>query len=470
MDEQIIRRFKKFQQETGKYLDLDIEQVAFERKKLEKLVKNSIKSGGTPPTKNRKLWKSDFELIDNENYFGWRNIDKSVFETGEINTYSNVITKEGFNRCSTWLVPENSILIAIASASKGLIAINRKAMCTNQNILGVIPKNNISVVYLYFSLHEIYSNLKNKKEFGNLTKSSEKQREINIPKPLNEKYTSLQLQNVLVDFIEYYKKDNEEKLAVLKKINHLAKDLERFVVPLFFRKEVSAAKRFNQFCTENDVALKLDEMEFEEKRIISNNPSEVICEKRMGFTPKTSVNGDINWYTISDLTNVDGFFITQPNTRKKTSMALVRQKISENSSKFKPIQMGDVLISFKLTVGITKIYDSELPAYCNEAIDILTADEEVLPIYLAYNCMIEYNRHAEKTNNGYTLNDDLKKKVVINIPVETDQLSSKQIQEHITVWIENYFQQINNLKKTIKELKRLLALHTKVLIHKTFNP
>ena len=189
----------------------------------------------------------------------------------------------------------------------------------------------------------------------------------------------------------------------------------------------------------------------------------------MGFTPKIASDGDINWYSIADLSRADSFFITEPNTKKKTTMDLIRQKVSEKSSKFKPIQQGDVLISFKLTVGITKIYDSSLPAYCNEAIDILTANKEILPIYLAYNCMIEYGRHAEKTNNGYTLNDDLKKKIVISMPKATVKMTSKQIQEKIIIWVEKYFEEVNKLKTTVKKLQKLIPLHTQVLIHKTFN-
>ncbi len=70
---------------------------------------------------------------------------------------------------------------------------------------------------------------------------------------------------------------------------------------------------------------------------------------------------------------------------------LIKEKVDKNnngkSEKLIPIKRNDILISFKLTVGSMKIYNSDEVAYCNEAIDILTIKKECFNKYIAFICM-----------------------------------------------------------------------------------
>ncbi len=204
---------------------LNLKDIHFEKKLLKDLVSHPIKGGGTPDTKIYRYWSNEFKLVDNKKYFGWRNIEKKLFEKKYISEYSKVITYEALKSSSTWLIPSNSILIAIASASKGLIVINEKPMCTNQNILGVTIDDKHYTDYIYYHLKNIYLTIDGKKDFGNLTKGSEEDREIHIPANTKD-YDSIEIQKILVKFWETIFVNIDKKLYDLNKISNLAEKLD----------------------------------------------------------------------------------------------------------------------------------------------------------------------------------------------------------------------------------------------------
>ncbi|RJR21963.1 MAG: restriction endonuclease subunit S [Desulfobacteraceae bacterium] len=61
------------------------------------------------------------------------------------------ITEEGFNSCSTKMVPQNNIVLA-TRAPIGNIRINSVDLCTNQGCKGLILKTTDSISYLFYSL------------------------------------------------------------------------------------------------------------------------------------------------------------------------------------------------------------------------------------------------------------------------------------------------------------------------------
>ena len=62
------------------------------------------------------------------------------------------ITQEGYNSCSTQLIPANSILLT-SRAPIGLLAINTVECCTNQGFKNIVyDKSIVDVDYLYYYL------------------------------------------------------------------------------------------------------------------------------------------------------------------------------------------------------------------------------------------------------------------------------------------------------------------------------
>ena len=106
------------------------------------LFKNIYKvasEGGTPSTldtENYKNGKLPFIKIDdlNQHY---------------LTSAKYFITEKGLKKSSAWLVPENSIIYS-NGATIGACSINKIPVTTKQGILGIVPKSNFSVEFLYF--------------------------------------------------------------------------------------------------------------------------------------------------------------------------------------------------------------------------------------------------------------------------------------------------------------------------------
>lgn len=66
-----------------------------------------------------------------------------------IKSNKDCITELGLQKSSAWIVPSNSIIYS-NGATIGAISINLFPVCTKQGILGIVPKANINVEFLYY--------------------------------------------------------------------------------------------------------------------------------------------------------------------------------------------------------------------------------------------------------------------------------------------------------------------------------
>ena len=95
--------------------------------------------GGTPATSNPEYYDNGtipFIKIDD-------------LQNKYIKTNKDCITELGLQKSSAWIVPANSIIYS-NGATIGAISINLFPVCTKQGILGVVPKANINVEFLYY--------------------------------------------------------------------------------------------------------------------------------------------------------------------------------------------------------------------------------------------------------------------------------------------------------------------------------
>lgn len=95
--------------------------------------------GGTPST------------LDPENY---ENGKLPFIKIDDLNQHyltaaKYFITEKGLKKSSAWIVPENSIIYS-NGATIGACSINKMPVTTKQGILGIVPKSNFSVEFLYF--------------------------------------------------------------------------------------------------------------------------------------------------------------------------------------------------------------------------------------------------------------------------------------------------------------------------------
>ena len=101
--------------------------------------------GGTPTTSNACFYdngKIPFIKIDD--------LKKKYLTENK-----DFITELGLQKSSAWLVPTHSILFS-NGATIGEISITTYPVCTKQGILGIVPKQNIDVEFLYYFMSSSY--------------------------------------------------------------------------------------------------------------------------------------------------------------------------------------------------------------------------------------------------------------------------------------------------------------------------
>ena len=101
--------------------------------------------GGTPTTSNASFYdngKIPFVKIDD-------------LKQKYLTENKDFITELGLQKSSAWLVPTHSILFS-NGATIGEITITTYPVCTKQGILGIVPKQNIDVEYLYYFMSSSY--------------------------------------------------------------------------------------------------------------------------------------------------------------------------------------------------------------------------------------------------------------------------------------------------------------------------
>jgi restriction endonuclease S subunit len=464
---EIIDLFKEFQKDTGKYLDFDIEKIKFDVKNIGDIIDDFIK-GSTPKYSESKT--SVIVIKSGQAKGNYNNFDFTKTRYLDVSKVKNI----------KYLTKGDILINTTGTGTAGrvtLFDLNGKFVTDSHITTLRFNKNKINKFFLlYFFINIGFKKLESMASGSGgqieLKMDSIKPLKIPIPKSIDQTYTSYKIQEVLVDFIEYFSNKNKQNIEVIN--NEIIPLIDRFeaaVLPQFFEQSEGICEEFNSFAKRTGYDIKLEEVEFEIKRVQSKNENDLVCSKRMGFTPKRISNGNINWFTISDLGENKELLINTPNTKEKTTLELIKDAVDKKrtgkSEKLIPIKKGDVLASFKLTVDIVKIYNSDIPSYCNEAIDILTPNENILSKYLAYNCMHEYPLYGQKTNNGITLNNDDKEKIKIRIPKDTDKYTSYEQQEIFVKFIERYFTRITEMRKFSQYLINKYKEFTETLIAKT---
>ena len=472
LDHEIIVKFKEFQKKTGKYLDLIIEDVRFEKVFL---------SNSEYFELNPKKSEIDDKVIKDNILVSFVPLPSINEEHGIMNT-STKRNIQDVKKGYTYFKEGDVIFTKVTPSMEN----GNFAIATNlHNGIGFGSSE-----YYVFRCKKVYNKFlwslfradffKNRahqvmRGAGGLKRVPLEffdTQYIPIPKKLNEKYISLELQKIIVEFLEHGFDWLDGIKANIDKQDSIYKRLRKSLIPSTFKKDYIKV-RFAKYAKKYDIDFNIIDVEFETKRIHADkkDKDDLICSKKMGFTPETDSDGDINWFSVKDLGQVDGLFINNPKTNKKTTMKLIKKTVDKKdtgkSEKLIAIKKGDILISFKLTVGVVKIYNSNKPSYCNEAIDVLTVSDGIYNKYVAYNSILEYPKYGTRTNNGVTLNDDSKKEIKIFIPKSLKKYTSYKIQKIIADFInevddeiEQSFDKINKGYDAVKRYKRAYLYKT----------
>ena len=122
---------------------IDIDE-SWEVVKLESV--SEIKSGGTPSKNELSYWKNGT--------IPW--VGSSVCKNNYIDNVDTYITDLGLSKSSAKIFPKNTILVALVGATIGKTAFLNTETSTNQNIAGIIVKDNINPKFLFYSIQMLY--------------------------------------------------------------------------------------------------------------------------------------------------------------------------------------------------------------------------------------------------------------------------------------------------------------------------
>ena len=109
-------------------------------------------AGATPSTKISSYW-------DNGN-IPW--MSSGEVHKVRVQDTDAKITQQGYDGCSTKMVPIHSIVIALAGQGKtrGTVAINDIELCTNQSLCAIVPNEEVNYEYLFHNLRGRYKELR----------------------------------------------------------------------------------------------------------------------------------------------------------------------------------------------------------------------------------------------------------------------------------------------------------------------
>jgi type I restriction enzyme, S subunit len=142
-----------------------------------------IVNGGTPDTTIPEYWDGDNLWITPK--------DMGKLEDIYVYDTSRKITNAGLKNSSAKILPINSIILS-SRAPIGHLAINKKPISTNQGCKGLIPRKDISTIFLFYFLKssvELLNNLGTGATFRELSSSKLAEVIIPMPKTFNEQLT-----------------------------------------------------------------------------------------------------------------------------------------------------------------------------------------------------------------------------------------------------------------------------------------
>ena len=109
-------------------------------------------AGATPNTKIPSYW--------NNGNIPW--MSSGEVHKGRVQDTDTKITRQGYEGCSTKMVPVHSIVVALAGQGKtrGMVAINDIELCTNQSLCAIVPNEKVNYEYLFHNLKGRYKELR----------------------------------------------------------------------------------------------------------------------------------------------------------------------------------------------------------------------------------------------------------------------------------------------------------------------
>lgn len=325
-----------------------------------------VVNGSTPSTKENSYWDGNIPWITPK--------DLSAFSGRYISSGERNITKEGYLSCSTTLVPKNTILLT-SRAPIGYLAIAKNDLCTNQGFKSLIcNQSKVLPLYLFYWLStkiEFLKSISGGATFKELSKTSLENVVMDLP-------NIVQQQHIVdtIGSIDDLMEKNEEIIANARSL------INAFYDTIIVETGISILKDFFVIT-------------------IGRTPP---TKESKWFS--SSSRGNVKWLSIKDMAQNSTYIF-------ETSQFLTKDALKKFNIPI--VKEGDVLLSFKLTVGRTAIAGANMVT--NEAIACFKADFEYRNYLFCYLQRCNFLSDGDNTSSiGKAVNSTIIKNFPFAIP------------------------------------------------------
>lgn len=307
---------------------------------------NITKSGGTPLTSKKEYYNGEIPFVKIE--------DITRAKKYLVTTHVR-ITKLGLDNSNAWLVPKNSLLLAIYG-SLGAVTINKIETATNQAILGIVLKDETITEFFYYFLVFYKKYLERQAKHttqANLTLEIIKK----IPVPLPPLTEQKKIAEVLSTVDETIQKVDE----AIEKTERLKKGL--------MQELLTKGIGHKQF---KDAEIGKIPKEWEVKEL--DKVTEINKESRdpaRGFPDKQFLYIDID-----SIGNETGIIKSAREILGKNAPSRARRIVHYND-----VIMSTVRPYLKAFAIVPKEYDNQI---CSTGFAVFTCKNELIPLYLLY--------------------------------------------------------------------------------------
>ena len=338
---------------------------------------SQIINGGTPDTTVQKFWDGDNLWITPK--------DMGKLDGIYVNDTFRKITDEGIKNSSAKILPINSIILS-SRAPIGHLAINKRPISTNQGCKGLVPKNGVDTLYLYYFLSksvELLNSLGTGATFKELSGSKLGTVEIPIP-PLPEQ------QRIVVILEEAFAAIAKAKVNAEQNFKNAKELFESYLQQLFEKKGESWEER-----TLKEVCAKITDGTHQTPKYYDDG---VIF-----LSSKNVTSGKINWDNIKYIDEIQHI--------------QMHKRVAP--------RVGDILLAKNGTTGVAAMVDRDVIFDIYVSLAHIRVLNKVTPEFMLYfiNSPVAKKQFNKRLKGSGVPNLHLEeiREVVISFPKSTDE-------------------------------------------------
>ena len=460
LDREIRERFKEFQKRTGKYRDLEIDNVRFEKIYLnnenyfeinpkksqidDKLLKKNIDVSFVPLASINpilgEIEKHEIrKILDVRNGYTYFQENDVIFtkvtpsmENGNFAIASNLINGIGFGSS------EYHIFRCKNVHSKLLWFLFRADFFRNRAKKTMKGTGNLKRVPLYFFSTQY----------------------IPIPKPLNQKYTSFKLQEAIVEFLEFWKEEYTDihRKQVAKK-KPIYENIKKIIIQNTFKYDKFLVDKFEEFAKNNNYNLNLINISFSKKNFFIEKQQNLLLPKKL----------EKNQQLILNNSKENGLPVF---TGAKNILCYVDKKNYLNKIFIPNIKNPDISFANNGDGSAGRnFFIHYKPYFVNQERTIISFknDNDYYSLYIYYFIKDMREKYDMNRNNRPTPKDLPKFNIDIQKPLYINNYTSKEIQQILVEFWETIIGQIDKQLEKYQRILEVADIIDRGFLYRTFN-